>query len=85
MLSIPTVAISGEHRVAAELDLLLLHEEKKLGFEFKRTSKPTVTKSMNLTLHDLKLDHLTIVTPINMTYPLGEKITVLWLDTPIKK
>ncbi len=36
-------------------------------------------------LEDLQLDHLTIVTPINMTYPLGEKITVLGLDTPIKK
>ena len=69
----------------AELDLLLLHEGKKLGFEFKRTSKPTITKSMNSALQDLNLDHLTIVTPINMTYPLGEKITVLGLDTPIKK
>jgi hypothetical protein len=65
--------------------LLLLHEGKKLGFEFKRTAKPTVSKSMIAALEDLQLDHLTIVTPINMTYPLGEKITVLGLDTPIKK
>lgn len=68
-----------------ELDLILLHEGKKLGFEFKRTAKPTVTKSMISALEDLQLDHLTIVTPINMTYPLGDRITVLGLDRPMRK
>lgn len=60
----------------AEIDLLLLHEGKKLGFEFKYTAQPTVTKSMHNALHDLKLDQLIVVTPAHTTYPLEEKIIV---------
>ena len=59
----------------AELDLLLFHRGKRLGFEFKYSEKPATTKSMHLALADLKLDHLHIVYPGKHRIPLTESIT----------
>jgi len=61
----------------AELDLLLHHKGKRLGFEFKWTDAPRVTPSMRIALADLSLDHLYVVCPGNETYPLAAKITVM--------
>jgi len=47
----------------AELDLLVIKEGKKLGYEFKVTDKPSLSKSMQIALKDLDLLKLTIVTP----------------------
>lgn len=35
---------------------------------------------MRISLHDLKLDHLYLITPGTETYPLDEKITVIGLE-----
>ena len=59
----------------AELDLLVFHRGKRLGFEFKYTEKPTTTKSMHTALADLALDHLYIVYPGTHRIPLTESIT----------
>ena len=40
----------------AELDLLLLQNGKRLGFEFKYTDAPRPTKSIHIAYNDLKLD-----------------------------
>jgi predicted AAA+ superfamily ATPase len=61
----------------AELDLLLLRRGRRWGFEFKCTDAPTTTKSMHIALDDLKLEHLWVVYPGMLRYPMTEKITAL--------
>ncbi|MCX6876307.1 MAG: ATP-binding protein [Verrucomicrobia bacterium] len=61
----------------AELDLLLLRRGRRWGFEFKCSDAPKTTKSMQVALDDLKLEHLWVVYPGTLRYPLTEKITAL--------
>jgi len=63
----------------AELDLLIVKDEKKIGFEFKYTDQPKITKSMISALEDLALDHLYLIHPHDQTFSLSEKITALSL------
>ena len=65
----------------AELDLLIMHHGKMLGFEFKYTDQPRTTKSMHIALSDLKLDKLVVVYPGKEIFPLTETITACGLDT----
>ncbi len=58
----------------AELDLLIVRGQRRRGFEFKRASAPTVTKSMHIALADLALDRLDVIYPGTETYPLSAKI-----------
>lgn len=60
-----------------ELDLLVMHKGKRLGYEFKFSEAPQVTKSMHVAIEDLRLDSLTIVNPGPDDYPIDEKISVL--------
>lgn len=62
-----------------ELDLLVMHRGKRLGYEFKFSEAPEVTKSMHIAMEDLKLDSLTIVNPGPDEYQIDEKINVLGL------
>jgi predicted AAA+ superfamily ATPase len=45
----------------AELDLLLMHRDRRVGVEFKRTDVPRMTRSMRIAIDDLKLDALYVV------------------------
>lgn len=63
----------------AELDLFISYNKQRLGFEFKCTDQPKITKSMTSAVDFLSLDHLFIVTPIEKTFKLDEKTTVLAL------
>ncbi len=58
----------------AELDLLIVRGDRKLAFEFKRTTTPSVTKSMHVALSDLKLDQLDVVFAGRETFPLAKNI-----------
>lgn len=60
----------------AELDLLVLKEGKRLGFEFKYTASPKLTKSMQIALHDLKLDQLLVIVPQGIAFPLADRVRV---------
>jgi uncharacterized protein len=60
----------------AELDLLIVKNGKKVGYEFKYTDAPKITPSMRIACEDLELDHLYVVYPGETTFPLSEKITV---------
>jgi len=64
----------------AELDLLLFHNGKRLGFECKVADAPRVTKSMHVAIADLRLDHLYVITPREAEFPLTEKITASGLQ-----
>jgi predicted AAA+ superfamily ATPase len=55
----------------AELDLLMLRGEQRIGVEFKRSDAPTVTKSMRIAIDDLKLDALYVVYPGGHRFVLG--------------
>ena len=61
----------------AELDLLLLRHGRRWGFEFKCTDAPKTTKSMHVALDDLKLEHLWVVYPGTLRYPMADRITAL--------
>ena len=61
----------------AELDLLLIHHGRRIGFEVKFQDAPTTTKSMHIALSDLKLDRLFVVYPGSARIPLTDKIECL--------
>jgi predicted AAA+ superfamily ATPase len=61
----------------AELDLLVLHRGRRLGFEFKFADAPGLTRSMEIALRELRLDGLTVVYPGDREYVLGPKISVI--------
>ena len=69
----------GTH-AGAELDLLVTHGRRRLGFEIKRTAAPGVSKSMRVVMDDLHLDRLDVVHSGEETYPLSEKIRALALS-----
>ena len=64
----------------AELDLLLVRGEKRVGYEFKYTDTPKITASMRIALQDLSLSKLTVVIPGEAKYLLHEQIEVLGLN-----
>lgn len=64
----------------AELDLLLLRRGKRWGFEFKCTDAPRTTKSMRIVSEDLGLEHLWVIYPGDLEYPLSQDITALPLQ-----
>lgn len=57
-----------------ELDLLVIRGRRRLGFEFKRTSGPSVTRSMHVALADLRLERLDVIHAGESTFPLAPKI-----------
>lgn len=63
----------------AELDLLIVRGQKRIGFEIKRTSVPKITRSIKSALEDLHLDHLDIIHAGDSTYPVGEKVRAVAL------
>lgn len=58
----------------AELDLLVVHGRRRLGFEFKRTSAPTVTRSMRSAMADLELSNLDVVHAGKDTFALARDV-----------
>ncbi len=58
----------------AELDLLVLHGTKRIGFEVKRTSTPRMTPSIRIALADLRLDRLDVIYEGTETYALGDRV-----------
>ena len=64
----------GVHN-STELDLLILKDGKRLGFEFKFSDAPKLTSSMQTALTDLNLDELSVIYPGTKSYKLADKIT----------
>jgi hypothetical protein len=63
----------------AEVDLLLVRGRQRIGFEFKRTTTPTTTRSMHTAIETLKLDRLEVVHAGRDTFPLGDRIRAIAL------
>jgi len=65
----------------AELDLLLPnYHGKRIGIEIKRADAPTMTKSMGIAIHDLRLDRLIVIYPGAKQYSLDKHVDVIPVD-----
>ena len=64
----------------AELDLLIVRGRRRRGFEIKRTDAPSVTRSMRVALHDLKLDRLEVIHGGAHSFPLDDRIHAVALE-----
>lgn len=58
----------------AELDLLVVHDGNRRGFEIKRSSTPVITPSMRIALQDLRLDSLDVIHAGEESFPMASKI-----------
>ncbi len=58
----------------AELDLLVVRGQQRLGFEIKRTTSPQITPSMRYALSDLHLRSLDVIHAGETTFPMDKKI-----------
>lgn len=63
----------------AELDLLVTNGTK-IGFEIKYTDSPHITKSMNIALNDLELEHLYLIIPGSEKFKLAKDITCVGIS-----
>lgn len=63
----------------AELDLLVVRGNRRLGFEFKRTDAPRISRSMRIAVADLGLDRLEVVHAGEHTFALADNIRALAL------
>ena len=60
-----------------EVDLLVVVEGRRIGFEVKFNEAPTITRSMHDVVETVRLDHLFVVCPTTHEYPASERISVL--------
>jgi len=63
----------------AELDLLIVAGGRRRGFEIKRTVAPKVTPSMQVALHDLKLDSIDVIHAGRDTFPMAKSLRAVSL------
>jgi uncharacterized protein len=66
----------GTH-AGCELDMLMLENGKRIGFEIKFSDAPVTSKSMRIAISDLSLKELFIVYPGFEKYKLDNNITVV--------
>ncbi len=64
----------------AELDLLVMKNGKRYGFEFKYADAPGRSRSMHAAIQSLGLEHLWIIYPGGEEYSLEKDITVIPLS-----
>ena len=64
----------------AELDLLVVHGTRRLGFEMKLTDAPRMTASMKTALDNLGLERIDVVHGGEHTFPLGDRVRAVSLS-----
>lgn len=64
----------------AEIDLLINSHNGLQAFEFKFTSSPKITRSIQAAITSLNLDRVYIVVPSDVEYPLSEQVWVKGLN-----
>jgi predicted AAA+ superfamily ATPase len=69
----------GSHG-GGEIDLLVVRGNKRIGFEFKRSSAPRLTRSMRTAIADLGLSALTVVHAGEKSFPIAPKIRAVPLQ-----
>jgi predicted AAA+ superfamily ATPase len=73
------VAFWATHN-GAELDLLLVKDSKRYGFEIIFNTAPTLTPSMKISLTELNLETLIVVHPGTRHWPMAERIVAWGLE-----
>jgi predicted AAA+ superfamily ATPase len=68
-------------QAGAELDLLVQHGNKRIGYEFKLSEALATTRSMRVAAEDLRLDELHIVCPGKISATLDKGIFVTGIET----
>jgi len=63
----------------AELDLLMVKGNQRMGFEFKYTDAPRMTRSLHVALEDLKLEKITVITPGDIDFLIHENVRAVGL------
>ncbi len=58
----------------AELDLLMMQRDLRIGVEIKRMDAPRLTASMRIAVDELKLDRLLVVYPGDRRYALAQRV-----------
>lgn len=61
----------------AEMDVVAERGERRIGFEIKLSSAPSLSKGFWSAMQDLQLDQAYIVAPVETAYPIAEKVEVL--------
>ncbi|MEO5726231.1 MAG: DUF4143 domain-containing protein, partial [Byssovorax sp.] len=74
----------GTHS-GAELDLFVVHEGRRLGFEIKSSDAPTTTPSMRSAIETLRLDRLRVIYPGERSYDLDGRIRVVAMDDVVSE
>lgn len=69
----------------AELDLFVIVNGQRYGFEFKYSDSPKTTKSMHIALKELRLKQLFIIYPGQREIIFNDKIKAMGLDDFTKK
>lgn len=65
----------------AELDLFVVRGRKRRGFEFKRSTAPVVTKSMEIARADLKLDAIDVICMAPEPFRMSDRVRAV----PLKR
>jgi predicted AAA+ superfamily ATPase len=68
----------GVHGVG-ELDLLVIKNGKRIGFEIKHSSKPAITPSMRLAMQELKLEKIFVIYNGSNSFLLDDRIQAISL------
>ena len=68
----------------AEVDLLAALGGKLVGFEFKVSDAPRLTKSMTIAKQDLALERMLVVAPVDCAYSLAPRIDVVPLAEAVE-
>ena len=63
----------------AEVDLLIMKNGKKYGYEFKYSDRPKITKSMRKAIDLLGLDSFSVVYPGDIDFDLADDIQAICL------
>jgi predicted AAA+ superfamily ATPase len=64
----------------AELDLLVVRGRRRWGFEIKRTSAPSTTRSMHAARENLGLGRIDVIHAGEHTFPLSETVRAVAFD-----
>jgi len=75
----PAAAQIGFYRTVAgaELDVVMIAGQRRLGFEVKFSSAPKVGKGFWQSIEDLGLDRAYVVAPVERRYPLADRVDVI--------
>lgn len=68
----------------AELDLLIVRGNRRVGIEFTRTAAPSVTPSMRVALEALRLDRLIVVHAGSRSFALHPKVRAVALKRTLE-